>query len=110
MVATAKTIAIDPESETARLLDEADLAPIVLEVRGTRYVVQREAAEQPENHTVSSENELGPEWDEYDPAEVIQVLDEMSGKWAERDLDRMIEEIYRARLEGSRQVDRPGPL
>lgn len=110
MVGKAKTIEVTPGSETARLLDEADRAPLILDVDGARYRVQREDAERsPETRAESSEDELGPEWGDYDPERVIQVLEKMAGTWAHRDIDDMIDGLYRARLVGTRPPRRPEP-
>ena len=43
----------------------------------------------------------------YDPEKVAEVLDKYVGAWAHLDVDRMIEELYRAREEGSRPANRP---
>ncbi|MGA7669718.1 MAG: AbrB/MazE/SpoVT family DNA-binding domain-containing protein [Nitrolancea sp.] len=42
----------------------------------------------------------------YDPQAVIDALEATAGSWADLDTDEMIEELYRAREEGSRHVHR----
>ena len=47
MAIAPKTIAVQPDSEVARLLEQAAATPVVIETRGARYRVTREAAPLP---------------------------------------------------------------
>jgi hypothetical protein len=94
MVAKAKTIEIKPGSETARLLDEADRAPLVLVLGDRRYHLEH----------VTSDDEP------YDPEEARRILADTAGAWADIDTEAMKKELRRARKEGSRSSDRPKPF
>ena len=96
MATAPKTIDVAPESELARLLDEAAQAPLVLVKDGVRYRLSRE-----------ERTEVEDIWAGYDPERVRQVLREVAGSWADLDTDKMIADLYRAREEGSRPPDRP---
>jgi hypothetical protein len=85
-----KTIHIDEASELARLLSEADNAPLRLTAGSASYRVIRE---EPRTHT--------------DAAGFNATLDKLTGAWADLDTDKMIEDLYRAREEGSRPATRP---
>ncbi|MGH2562508.1 MAG: hypothetical protein ACRDJH_25900 [Thermomicrobiales bacterium] len=44
MVAAVKTVTVEPDSEVARLIDEAGDRPLVLIKNGRRYRLEREAS------------------------------------------------------------------
>ena len=83
-----KTIHIDEASELARLLSEANSAPLRLTAGSASYRVIRE-----DRNT--------------DAALFNATLDKLTGAWADLDTDKMIEELYSAREEGSRPATRP---
>jgi hypothetical protein len=91
MLREPKTIAVDPDSELAHLLDQAAERPIFLERNGIRFLLSRE------------ENS----WPEMSDEEYQRVLDETIGMLPEEEGEQMLAAIYRAREEGSRPVDRP---
>ncbi len=95
MAKTIKPVKLTSESDLMRLLDEADLSsPVLLERRGVVYRLS----------TVNDGEEID---DEPDAEEVLRILDETVGSWADLDVDKMIEDIYRWRREGSREpIDR----
>ncbi len=87
---TSRTITVEPDSELARALDEA--AVIVLERNGVRYRLSREDADP---------------WANYDPAKVRAGLRRFAGLITPEDAERLKADIYRAREEGTRPLDRP---
>lgn len=91
MLREPKTIHIEPDSETARLLDEAAGQPVVLETNGRRYRVSRE----------------DDPWGDYDPEAVRKAIRAMAGTITPEEGERLKAEIYRAREEGTRPIDRP---
>ncbi|TAK26367.1 MAG: hypothetical protein EPO26_00085 [Chloroflexota bacterium] len=46
-------------------------------------------------------------WSGYDPDRVRAAFAATMGSWRDLDTDKMIADLYRAREEGSRPVDRP---
>ena len=95
MAAEPKHIKVTPASELADILKEASEGPVVLENNGERYRLDR------------MEREKEDSWEGYDPEKVREAIDTYAGSWADLDTDAMIENIYRAREEGSRPADRP---
>ncbi len=93
MLPDPKRIKIRPNSEIARLLEDARDQPLVLESNGVTYRLYRE---EPENI-----------WQDYDPEKARRTIAELAGSWVDIDTDRMIQELYRAREEGSRPETRP---
>ncbi len=91
MLREPKTIAVDPDSELAHLLDQATERPILLEKNGVRFLLSRE------------ENS----WPEMSDEEYQRVLDETIGMLPEEEAEQMLAAIYRAREEGSHPADRP---
>ncbi len=65
---------------------------VVLDDNGVRYRLTRETEDI---------------WTDYDPVKVRAALETFGGSWSDVDADAMIADIYRAREEGSRPVDRP---
>ena len=87
------------EELVKRINESADEGrPLRVEADGKTFVlvVKREEVE-------SSE----PARTGYDPDKVAEVLDKYVGAWSHLDVDRMIEDLYKAREEGSRPADRP---
>ncbi len=78
MLTEPKRIRVSPNSEIARLLEDARDQPLVLESNGITYRLYRE---EPENI-----------WQDYDPEKAKKTVVEMAGSWADIDTDRMIQE------------------
>ena len=85
------TITVDPESELARALGEADESPVRFDVRGVRYRVHREEADP---------------FADYDPAQVRRSLARYAGSWGDLDAEALKAHVYRGREDGTRP-DRP---
>ncbi len=86
-----KPVKVTPESELLSLLDEADSnSPVLLERHGVVYQLSK----------FDEREEIAYE---PDPEAVHRMLDEVAGSWADVDVDKMIEDIYRWRREGSRE-------
>jgi hypothetical protein len=86
------TITIDPNSELGRALDDAKGEPVVLLRGAARFRVIREADDP---------------WATYDPARLRAGLERVAGLLSPEEGDRIIEEIYRGREEGTRPITRP---
>lgn len=86
------TIMIDPDSDLGRALDESTDDAVVLQRGSTRFRVTREAADP---------------WANYDPAKLRAGLKKVAGLLSPEDGDRIIEDIYRGREEGTRPITRP---
>jgi hypothetical protein len=86
------TIAIDPDSELGRALDEANGTPIVLVRDGVRFRVTRDPDDP---------------WASYDPEGLREGLREIAGTLSPEEGERIKELIYRGREEGTRPIDRP---
>ncbi len=90
MTDAAKTIQVDDETSLAEVLAEADGAPIRLTKDNATYWVTRE------------------EDDASRRAEAIAAaVDATRGSWKDLDADAIIDELYRARDEGTRPATRP---
>jgi hypothetical protein len=99
MSVTELTIEVEPGSELARLLEKANGATMVLVKDGVRYrVTPEELAEEARPEAVS---EPDP-WADYDPERALAGMLAAAGSWSDIDADKMIEDIYRWREEGSR--------
>jgi hypothetical protein len=92
MSAEPAPIAIDPESELGRALDETG-GPIIVLRGNKKFRVTR-----------VEEDDL---WASYDPDLVLQRLNEVAGKISDQEADRLLELVYRGRREGTRPPDRP---
>ena len=46
-------------------------------------------------------------FDVYDPELVREAIAATTGSWADLDIEAIVEEVYRAREEGSRPISRP---
>ena len=96
IVPTPRTIRVEPGSELDRLLDEAGETPVELERGGIRYRLNRVAADTTEDI-----------WAGYDPNKVRASMRAAAGSWRDIDTEALKAELYRARGEGSRPLDRP---
>jgi hypothetical protein len=85
-------ISLDPQSDLARALGEADATPVRLEVGGVRYRVRREDADP---------------FAGYDPDLVRRSLAQYAGSWADVDAEALKASVYRGREQGTRPRDRP---
>ena len=94
-----KTIEVAPGSELARLLEDANGAPLVLVKDGVRYRLDREVP-------TASAARRDP-WADYDPERLREGIRAAAGSISEEEAERRIAEIYRWREEGSRPPDRP---
>jgi len=86
------SIAIDPDSELGRALDETADGSVVLLRGRTRFRVTREA---------------DAPWAHYDPAKLRAGLKNAASLLSPEEGDRIIETIYRGREEGTRPITRP---
>ena len=86
------TIMVDPESELAHALRDAQNAPVRLNVRGVSYRVSRE------------EDDL---WADYDPAKVKAALSAFAGTITADEAERLKQRVYEGREQGTRPADRP---
>ncbi len=92
MITESKRIRVSPNSDIARLLDEAREHPIILESNGETFRLSHEKTEQASA---------------FDPEKVKQAIAQTAGSWADLDTDKLIAELYRAREQGSRPLGRP---
>ncbi|MGH2530810.1 MAG: hypothetical protein ACRDJW_00760 [Thermomicrobiales bacterium] len=95
MVSAVKTVTVEPDSDVARLIDEAGDRPLVLITNGRRYRLERE------------ETENDDPWADYDPEKAKAGILAAAGSWSDVDTEQMIADIYRWREEGSRPADPP---
>ena len=86
----SRTIHVRPDSELARLIDEAGEFPLTLVKNGTRYKLTREP--------VGDEDP----WASYDPERARAGIRKAAGAWSDLDTEQMKHELYKAREEGSR--------
>jgi hypothetical protein len=86
------TVQLDPESELAKVLDAAETTPVVLVSNGDRYVVSRQPVEPA---------------DDYDPEEFRAALRAAAGTFTPEEGERLKQDIYRWREEGTRPINRP---
>lgn len=86
------TIHVDPGSDLARALQNADATPVVLDSNGVRYRVRRD-----DDHL----------WADYDPERFRAGLRAVAGTLTPEEGERLKALIYQAREEGSRPPDRP---
>jgi len=92
MVKEPLTIHLDPDSELARALADADDEPVLLDSNGVRFRVIR------------ADDDL---WADYDPEKVRDGLRKFAGILTPEEGERIKELIYRGREEGTRPPDRP---
>jgi hypothetical protein len=95
-----KRIDVRPDSEVADVLRQAKDEPLVLVLNGTRFRVQAERLSQDD----LTDKEL---WSDYDPESVLEGLRAAAGSWKDIDGEKLKQDIYRWRREGSRPFDKP---
>ncbi|MGH2530808.1 MAG: hypothetical protein ACRDJW_00750 [Thermomicrobiales bacterium] len=95
MVAATRIVTVEPNSEVARLIDEAGDRPLVLITNGRRYRLERE------------ETENDDPWANYDPDKLMEGMLAAAGSISEEEGERMKAYIYAAREAGTRPPDRP---
>ena len=81
------TIKVDPASELARVLDEADERPVVLDSHGVRYTVNRD---------------LGDLWAGYSPQKAREALAKSAGAFTGMDTAALKRELREQRAQDSR--------
>lgn len=89
MTDTAKTIQVNDEMSLARVLAEADEAPVRLTRDGAVYRIVRE--------------DVAPST----AAEIAAAVDATRGSWSDIDADALTEYIYQGREQGTRPATRP---
>ena len=87
-----RRIKVAPGSELARLLEEADEAPLLLEKDGVLY------------HLAAQEQDI---WADYDPERVRAALKESAGALAGVDTKQLITDIHASREQKERSGNRP---
>ncbi|HKG24441.1 MAG TPA: hypothetical protein VKB09_02285 [Thermomicrobiales bacterium] len=85
-------ITVDDETNLDRLLDKAANKPVRLERNGVVYRLAREEADP---------------WAGYDPERVRDGLRRYAGTLTQAEGERLKEQIYRSRDEGTRPINRP---
>jgi len=78
-----KRIKVEPGSELARLLEEANETPLLLEKEGVLYRV-----------TASGQEDI---WVDYDPTRVRAGLKESAGAFSGVDTNQLLEDIHQSR-------------
>jgi hypothetical protein len=94
MSAEPYKIEINPDSDLAAGIEtaEAEKRPIVLDKKGVRYRVIREAEDI---------------WAGYDPDAVIAGMDAAAGSISHEEAERMKRVVYEGREAGTRPITRP---
>lgn len=90
MTNAAKTIHVDGDTSLAEVLTEADGAPVRLTTGDAVYRVTREEADAPLRVDA-----------------IKDAVDATTGSWGDLDVGAIIDDIYRARDEGTRPATRP---
>jgi len=95
-LATApKRITVQAGSEIARLLDEAAMAPLLLEKNGQLFRLD------------TVDKGRANIWADYDPNKALEGIRAAAGSWKDIDADAFKEGIHRSREEGTRPETRP---
>jgi hypothetical protein len=92
MSKTIQIISIEPGSDLARALQDAEMASVVLESDGVHYRVLRDADDI---------------WAGYDPELLLATVRAAAGTLTPEEGEELKDLIYRGREEGSRPPDRP---
>jgi hypothetical protein len=92
MAKEPEPIKVTADTRLTDVLARVRTDSIVLDSNGVRYRLGRETEDI---------------WTSYDPAKMKAALATYGGSWSDIDADKAIEDIYRARLEGSRPAIRP---
>jgi hypothetical protein len=95
MVAKVREIEVPPGSELARLIDESRESPVFLVKDGVRYRLER----------ASPTDSADVDEPSSDAKDDEAIFSRFVGAWADVDADALIEELRRAREEGSRPMD-----
>ncbi len=90
-----KIIKVAADSELGKLVDEARRYPVLLEKDGAVYSL------------TPASSDPADLWAGYDPEKVREAIKTYGGSWKDVDADAMIDEIYAARMRGSRPANRP---
>ncbi len=90
-----KRIRVKPDGELANVLSEAAAAPVLLEVDGELYRVDR------------MDEDKDTIFVGYDPDKVVEAIDATAGSLSAEDAEALITTLYKAREEGSRPATRP---
>jgi hypothetical protein len=85
-------IAVSDETNLGPLLDEATTAPVRIERNGVVFQLSREKVDP---------------WAGYDPERVREGLRGVAGLITPEEGERLKEQIYRAREEGTRPINQP---
>ncbi len=92
MAKAERKIKVAAGSELDKLLAQASDSPLLLEKNGELYRLAR------------INKEKDDIWEGYDPDKVREAIKATAGKWANLDADKLIEDVYRAREQGSGSV------
>ena len=92
MAKEPEPIKVTADTALTDVLAMARKDAVVLDNNGVRYRLSRETEDI---------------WAHYDPAKVRAALATFGGSWRDIDADKVIEDIYRWREEGSRPANRP---
>jgi hypothetical protein len=95
MAKEPRKIKVPQGSELARLLTQAETAPLLLEKDGELFRLER------------MEKEPEDIFAQYDPEAALAGIKAAAGSWKDIDVKAFKEWIYRAREEGSRPSSRP---
>lgn len=101
MATRLETMKVTDDNAVGPLLADANDGPLLLEKNGIVYRLSRV-------DEVEDVDEVD-DWPEPDPERIEQMLDKVSGSWADIDADALIAELYEARERGSRPWDHPRP-
>ncbi|GEM_PF-3010317 len=91
-----KRIPITPETELAKVLSEADAAPVLLEKDGTLYSLNRVEKAQEEDIFAA-----------YNAQAALAGIRAAAGSWSDIDPEAFKAYIHRARKEGTSPATRP---
>jgi hypothetical protein len=92
MVSKPKAIKVTSDTDWPRLLDEAAASPVRVERNGVVFQLSRE----PDDARAG-----------YDPERLRDGLRRFAGTLSPEEGERLKEQIYRSRDEGTRPIDRP---
>jgi hypothetical protein len=95
MAAEHTRVLVTSNTELVDLLAKASHGPVILDNHGDLYRL---------DHLEGEPEDL---WAGYDPKAVRAAIKQTAGSWSELDADKLIEQISRAREEGTRGASRP---
>ncbi len=93
---TAQLYTVNPDSDLARLLNQVDGQPVILDNAGVRFRVVRETDE------VEAPDDP---WANYDPEKVITAIHTSAGALKGVDIEQLLKDIYEER--GQNSIGRP---